>query len=158
LGAGSDSGSAAAIAAAATTIPAVSPIAAAASSSSATVTSSATAPAAAAAERPFLTGTRFIDGQCAAFIFLPIQFAGGRLGGFLGFHGDESEATGPSAHAIQHQADLGYRTVLGEKILKIILSDIVGKVSHEQFCTHMDYSICDWRVTVGPENPNRRKT
>jgi hypothetical protein len=103
----------------------------------------AAATAAAGISRPFLAGPGFIDGEGAAFPLASVEGIGGGLGALLGGHGDESEAAWAAGNAIEHQVGFGDGPVLGEEILEIVFSDVVGKISHVQFSTHDDLITLD---------------
>lgn len=69
-------------------------------------------------------------------MLLAVEGRGGGIRCFLGAHGDEGEAPRLAAHPIEHEIHLGNGAVLGEEILKIVFGDVVGEISHVEFCVH----------------------
>ena len=63
----------------------------------------------------------------------------GGFGRFLGFHGDEGEATRLAAEFIHDHIHFGHRAISGEEILKLVFGGVEGKISHKQFGAHDDY-------------------
>jgi hypothetical protein len=115
-----------------------------ATTTAATATAIATATVAttaAAAGGAFFTGTGFIDREVTAVNVLAIQSLDRGFRRFLGFHGDKAEAAGAAAEFVHDQIHAGHGTVGGEKILKLVLSGVVGQVSDVQFRTHDDFTI-----------------
>ena len=54
----------------------------------------------------------------------------GGIGAFLGFHGDEGANPGGRARSflVHDDVDFGDGTMLGEKILQVVLDDVEGKI------------------------------
>lgn len=61
-----------------------------------------------------------------------------RGGGFvIVAHGDETEATGAAAHAVEHDGGLNDGTVGAKGVLEVLFRNIEGKISDEEFIVHL---------------------
>src|SRR5438128_1669291 len=83
---------------------------------------------AAAAAVAFFARASFIDREGAAFPIFAIQGLDGGLGPFLGIHGGESEAAGPSGYFIHDDIDLIDRAVLGKHVPEVGFGDVKGEI------------------------------
>ena len=110
------------------------PIAAAAATVLAVAAATTTA---AAAERTLLTGPGDVDGERASINGLAVEGLDGLLGLFGRAHGDETEPAGTASGPVQHQVGFHDRAVRGERVLQVVFGGVEGKVSYEQFITHV---------------------
>ncbi len=128
--------SAPATSAATTTAPAAAIAAATTSASPAAATSAAIATPTPAATTAFWAWACFVYCQVTAIETVAVKGFSRGIGFFFRGHRHEGEPAGTTAHAVEHQVAIGDGSVLGEKILKIVFCDVVGKVSYEQLGIH----------------------
>ena len=83
--------------------------------------------------RALFASTRFVYGQGTSLHLLAVQSVDGGLAGGGVAHRDETETAGAAGHAIVNQRHFGDGAVLFEKILKIVLGRIEGKISNVEF-------------------------
>ena len=119
-------------------MPASATAAAATATATATPAAAVTPATATTRTRTIFTRTGFIDRQRAAIEVFAVQSLNRRLGAFFGFHGDKREAARASAEFVLDEIHFDDRAMCGEKVLKLVLGSVEGKVSHKQFCTHDD--------------------
>jgi hypothetical protein len=125
----------------ATTASATPSTAAAAVSTTTTTAAASSTPAAvstaAATTTTFRAWAGFVHREISAIQGVAIQCLRGGVRLFFRGHRYECEPARTAAHAVEHEIDLRDGSVLGEKILKIIFSDVVGKIPYEQLCIHL---------------------
>src|SRR5262245_25991088 len=83
--------------------------------------------------RTFGARTRFINSQRAAVKFTTVERAHRSVGLRTIIHCDERKSTRFASHAIHHQMDFVDRSMLFEKILKIVLCGLKREVTYVQF-------------------------
>jgi len=86
--------------------------------------------------RAIFTRPGFIHCHGATVHFLAIERLDGGFGGFLGFHGHKAKTARPTAKFIHDDVRFNHPAMCGEKILKLILSCVEGKISDKQFGVH----------------------
>jgi hypothetical protein len=135
--------SAAVASAATTTATATTPPAAAIATAATTTASAAPTSAAAITTAPSTTAAaafrawaRFVHSEVAAIETVTVQTFSRGVRFFFRGHRHKSKPARTTAHAIEHQVDIGDGSVLGEKILQIVFCDVVGKISYEQLGIH----------------------
>jgi hypothetical protein len=92
--------------------------------------------AATGAGRPLFARPGFIDSHGATINLLAVETLNGRLGGFLGIHGDKPEAARAAAEFVHDHVHFDDVAVGSEQILQLILGCVEGKISHKQFRIH----------------------
>jgi hypothetical protein len=102
-----------------------------------TTTAAVTTATTAAAAAAFFAGLGNIDGKRATTKLAAIQSVDRSLRLFGRAHRDEGKTAGATTDAVHHQIGFHHATVRGESILKIVFGDVEGKVSYEQFITHV---------------------
>ena len=90
-----------------------------------------------AAACAFFARARDVYRESAPIQLLAVHGFDGLLGFFGRTHGDEGEAARAAAHSIHHQVGFNDRAVRREGVLQIVFSGVEGKVSYEQFRTHV---------------------
>ena len=95
--------------------------------------------AAATTTGPLFARARFVDGEFAALEVGTVQRFHRGLGVRARAHGNESKASRPAAHPVDHQIDLRDGAELGKGILQIIFGDIVGKIADKQLRVHIGF-------------------
>jgi hypothetical protein len=116
---------------------AAAPVSTTTTSTAASTTAAAISTSTAAATTPFRAWPGLVDREISAIEGMAIQRLRGGVRLFFRGHRYECEPARTPAHAVEHEIDLRDGSVLGEKILKIIFSDVVGKISYEQLCIHL---------------------
>jgi hypothetical protein len=95
----------------------------------------------------------FVHGQRTAFDGFAVQLTDCFLCvGFIA-HCDESKAARFAGKLILHQHDFVYLSDLGEKVLKIGLGGVKGKISYVEFSSHW---IDDWLKCSSVFVPDKR--
>jgi len=101
--------------------------------------------------RPLFTRTRLVDRQGSTIHRFAVQPLDGGIRAFLGFHGDEAEASRPAAESVQNQIHFNDVAESGESVLKLAFSCAVGKIPDEQFRIHYDFALTDRRSSTVPD-------
>ena len=83
--------------------------------------------------RPLFASFGLVHGESTTSVFFSIKGGHGGITFGRSRHRDESEAAGLAGHFISDQSHFFDLTVLLEKILKIVLGCLEGKVSYLQF-------------------------
>src|SRR5207237_1215092 len=111
---------------------------AAVAASASTATAPATTAATAKPAPTIFLGTRFVDGQRAAVVLLPIQ-GGDRGRRFLvRGHLDKAEALAPAGVAIVDNLGAGHLTVLPKQLFEIRAGHVVAQIPHVKLLTHLE--------------------
>src|SRR5690349_3781237 len=110
------------------------PTRATATAAASTTAIATTAPAAATA---LFARTGFIDLDLTTVQRLAGKAADGGLGAFIGRHRYKCESPGTAAHAVGDQINFGHRPKFFEEVLQIVFCGVEGKISDEQFITHL---------------------
>jgi hypothetical protein len=114
----------------AATASAAAATATAASTTTAAVAAAATTTASATtATGTVFAGLGFIDGQCAAIMFLTVELTDGRLGLRVAAHLNESEALAPARFTVADHFCRLHRSVLAEQLFKIRAVYVVAQIS-----------------------------
>jgi hypothetical protein len=87
--------------------------------------------------RELFPRTGFIYGKVASMQSLPVQSLSGILRFLVRRHGYEGEAAGPARHFILNQDSFADRAGLCEKVLKVVLCGVEGKIPDIKFGCHM---------------------
>jgi hypothetical protein len=78
----------------------------------------------------------FVHRQSPSFEVFAIEH-GDRLGRVcLSRHLDKGKATGPTCFPIQHEVYRSHRTGLGEQVLQVVLSGVIGEIPNVYLCAH----------------------
>jgi hypothetical protein len=91
----------------------------------------------ATATAAFFAGLGNVDREGATAKLASVKGVDCGLGFFGSAHRDEGKTPGATTHAVHHQIGFDHGTVGGESVLKIVFSDVEGKISYEQFITHV---------------------
>jgi hypothetical protein len=133
---------AAAVATATTTTTAAAVTAAtatvAATATAAVTATAVAATAAAATGRTRFAWTRFVHGQRPAFNGLAVKVGDRLLRIGFAAHRDEGKAARFAGEFILHEGDFRDGACLREEVLKIGFGGIEGKISHVEFCAHLN--------------------
>jgi hypothetical protein len=96
-----------------------------------------TAPTATGAGSTFFPWTSLVNRQRSSVHFLAVQSLDRCFCALAGFHGNETKASRATTKFIHQQIDVGYRTVLGKKILEFVLSCTIREIPDVKSCTHV---------------------
>jgi hypothetical protein len=115
------------------------------------------ATATSARARPLFTGTRFVDRQSPAIKRFSVQTLNGGVSRFLRFHGDKAETSRPATESVHNHIHFNDISESGKRLLKLIMSGIVGKVPDEQFRIHYDVALTDLPARLFPTPASNRQ-
>src|SRR5258705_10215292 len=94
-------------------------------------------PAAAATARALFAGLGEVDRERATVNRLAVHPLDGLLRLLGSAHSDETEPARAASLTVHHQVGFSDRAEGGERILQVVFGGVKGKVSYEQFITHV---------------------
>src|SRR5262249_14922159 len=104
---------------------------------SATATTTVRTPPTTATARAFFARLGEVHRECASVNGLPVHPLDRLLRLIGSAHSDETEPPRATGCAVHHQVGFSDRAERGERILQVVFGRVKGKISDEQFITHV---------------------